>query len=129
MCDRYTKVVLTVIAACLVWICVRDVPLTSEVYGQSARARAQRMAQQRKTQGLQQSDKDKIEEATPVKLIAVDETVFKSWPESKSVPVPFPVLVQGGHINVRGHVDATPYFSPYNSGNFFSNSATRLPLQ
>jgi hypothetical protein len=35
MVDRYTKVVLTVIAACLVWIVARDVPLVSEAQAQN----------------------------------------------------------------------------------------------
>ena len=34
MVDRYTKVVLTVIAACLVWIVARDVPLVPEAQAQ-----------------------------------------------------------------------------------------------
>lgn len=30
--DRYTKALLTIIAACLVWICLRDISLVRTVY-------------------------------------------------------------------------------------------------
>ena len=35
MVDRYTKLVLTVIAICLVWICARDVPIVREAQAQT----------------------------------------------------------------------------------------------
>ena len=109
MSDRYTKVILTVIAACLVWICVRDVPLMSEAYAQSARAKAQRAAREREDEQLRQSDKDKIEEAMPVKIVGVDEALFRTWPKSRNLPVPLPSFVQGGHLTVDGRVEGTPY--------------------
>ena len=33
--DSYTKAILTVIAACLVWICVRDIPVARMAHAQS----------------------------------------------------------------------------------------------
>lgn len=36
--DRYTKVVLTVIAGCLLWICVRDLNPISEAFAQGAKS-------------------------------------------------------------------------------------------
>lgn len=35
MVDRYTKAVLTVIAVCLLWIVIRDIPLVSTAWAQS----------------------------------------------------------------------------------------------
>ena len=35
--DSYTKVILTIIAACLIWTCARDFPLTRSVEAQTGR--------------------------------------------------------------------------------------------
>lgn len=110
MCDRYTKIVLTVIAACLMWLCVRDLPLASDVLAQAPRQRAARQqATEQSTQEIREADKKKIEEATPVKIVAVDEILFRTWPKTKDVYTPLPSFIQGGHVNIEGHVDATPY--------------------
>jgi hypothetical protein len=37
MIDRYTKAVLTVIAACLMWICLRDAPVIPLAFAQTDR--------------------------------------------------------------------------------------------
>lgn len=39
MIDRYTKVILTVIAICLVWICVRDLDVIPVAFAQTDRGR------------------------------------------------------------------------------------------
>ena len=38
MSDRYTKMILTVIAVCLVWICVRDVSFLTPTQAQTEKA-------------------------------------------------------------------------------------------
>jgi len=35
MVDRYTKIILTVIAVCLVWICVRDIAIVGPAQASS----------------------------------------------------------------------------------------------
>jgi len=34
--DVYLKVVLTVIAICLIWICIREIPITPKLYAETA---------------------------------------------------------------------------------------------
>lgn len=37
--DRYLKVVLTIIAICLVWICIREISITPKLYAETRVAR------------------------------------------------------------------------------------------
>ncbi len=61
--DRFTKSVLTVIALCLVWICLRDVPVTSAAHA---------------------APSDRGEEVVKVQIVSIDESPNLAW---ESLPV------------------------------------------
>jgi len=62
MVDRYTKVVLTVIAACLIWICVRDLTVIPVAFAQADRGR----------------------DVVKVQIVSIDESPSLRW---ESLPV------------------------------------------
>ncbi len=55
--DRYTKVILTIIAACLVWMCVRDLAITPAAYAQT----------------------DRVGEVVKVQIVSIDESPPLPW--------------------------------------------------
>ena len=55
--DWYTKVILTIIAACLVWMCVRDLAITPTTYAQA----------------------DSGGEVVKVQIVSIDESPSLRW--------------------------------------------------
>lgn len=111
--DRYTRIVLTVIAACLVWICVRDVPILSQAEAQDRREQRLRQQREQLARAEQADDDEELDEAMPVKIVAVDESLFKEWPRNRNsrIPTPLPVLVNGGQLRIENVAELGPWGS------------------
>ena len=55
--DRFTKVLLTIIAGCLLWLCVRDATFVREAFAQTDRGR----------------------EVVKVQIVSIDESPSLRW--------------------------------------------------
>jgi hypothetical protein len=64
--DRYTKAVLTVIALCLIWLCLRDSAPVPEAFA---------------------TPTDRGDEVVKVQLVSIDESPTLRW---ESIPVELP---------------------------------------
>lgn len=104
MLDRYTKLILTVIAVCLVWICVRDVRFSSDAYAQSRKEREAAEAQQRVerlTMEAMQRQLQALRDAPPtnVRIVEIGEEAFVNWPSRALVPVE----IRAGAVNIGNY--------------------------